>query len=157
MTTAATDDDLDLDFSDFEIKRGKTAFYTVPHLPGPIVLETLPASASLNPAWFSDYLRSPRTSRESASNLPADEIAKRFDDDRRENRELAVRHLIRGWSGVINKRTGAPVPYSIAAARVLVGKIPDHIFDGFYHWAANEAHFTPAAIARVKAQALSGN
>ena len=126
MTAVDTDSAIDFGFDRLEIEN-RTARFDMPWVSPGAFLEVRPATSE-NTQYNAASLRmSGKRQRQIAASgsLTSDDA----DQDRKEDRVLYPKYVAVGWGGVIDKKTGEPVPFTREASRAFFAKVPAWIFD----------------------------
>lgn len=121
------------------VKVDRTREYEFTELKGSPKLFCLPATDE-NKSYRDDRLS--RINKRRKSLRKGVEItAQLMDKARREDRELFVKHCIKGWEG-IKDRAGNEVPFTPEAVAEFLAAIPDYLFDDFRAWLNEPINFT---------------
>lgn len=127
----------EFDFSHLKVDRGRVAHYTIYQLEGEPVLELAPAG-EVNKAYFNDALR--RLKKRQAQIKATGISAELVKANREEEYDLFARHIVRGWSNVLDVN-GDEVPYDESNARAFLKALPTDLFDAIRDFAADLSNF----------------
>ena len=102
------------------------------------ILHLAPATEANKPYFNALLKRSGKQARAIRTNaFTADMLS----ENREEDRELYVQHVIRGWSDVVDNETGEQVPFSKEVCAEFLQALPDFIFDEVREFAATATNF----------------
>lgn len=115
-----------------------TAEYIFYGIDGHPVLTVHPATEANKP-YFNAVLK--RTSRTAKMLRAGGEMnAEQLKEARVEDRELYPKHVVRGWSKVVDSELNE-VPFSVEDCEEFLTAIPDYMFDDFRTFCGNPRNF----------------
>ena len=120
--------------------KGQTAEFYLPIKGRPTL--TMRSAGQSNPPYFNAISRqnakTGQTRRLALGQLDTDTI----EVNRQQDRELFPRHVITGWSKIVDKDSN-PVAYTAEACREFLDALPDWIMDEIRNFACIPANFLP--------------
>lgn len=120
-----------------EVKGGSTAEFKMHALDGTPVLTVKPAMES-NKAYFNASLKASRSNMRSIRN--GNVTAGLLDETRETDRELYGKHVVVGWSNVMDS-SGKPVQFSRDIAADFLEALPNWLFDELREFCGTPSNF----------------
>lgn len=135
----------------FDVQGGQTAEFKMHALDGTPTLTVRPALES-NKAYFNASLKSSRSNMRSIRNGSV--TAGLLDETRDTDRALYAKHILTGWSGVVDTK-GKPVPFTHDVAAEFLAALPTWLFDELREFCGTPSNFI--ADDQVDTEAVAKN
>jgi hypothetical protein len=128
--------------SKLEVIGDKTVDYLLDQLESQPTLKMLPANQANKP-FHSALLRKSRRRIKAIQKSKLNE--KILNENREEDKELYAKHVIKGWSGVVDAQ-GKNVPFNEESVTELLDALPPWIFDDIREFASDIDNFIAEQI-----------
>lgn len=121
--------------------RDQTAEYIISEIEvnGKSPTLVLSPTTQANQAYFNAVLKSSTKKARRTAGQGLD--ATILNEGRDEDRVLFAKHVVRGWSNVVDAKTGQPVPFSAAECEKFLHALPDWKFDDIRNFCGNARNF----------------
>lgn len=125
----------------------KVVEYPLYELSGDEVLHLSSASEN-NKGYFNAVLRKTGKAQRAIKGGISANLVKQ---NREEDKELYAKHILKGWSGILDSE-GNEVAFSHENAEAFLKALPNHIFDGIRAFAADVQNFVDTVDVETKAK-----
>lgn len=120
-----------------EVQGGKTAEFKMHALDGTPVLTVRPAMES-NKGYFNASLKASRSNMRSIRN--GNVTAGLLDETRETDRDLYAKHVVVGWTNVVDQ-AGKPVQFTRDVAADFLAALPNWLFDELREFCGTPSNF----------------
>lgn len=129
--------------------RDQTAEYIISEIEvnGKSPTLVLTPTTQANQAYFNAVLKSStkKARRTAGSGIDASILSEGRDEDR----TLFAKHVVKGWSNVVDAKTGKPVPFNAAECQAFLEALPDWKFDDIRNFCGNARNFLDTSVIEI--------